>query len=168
MKKIAKAACVLVVFCMTAIGQFKSQPEVTSSTTESLIRPDGGGLMFGWFDPSRLTVHNSYSLSYTTSGSRAYSLGALTSSLGYQISNPLSVAFDVSLLHSPYSNLGGDFAKSISGVYLSRAELDYRPSKNTLLQIQFRQLPAMYWYNSIDRLGFMPSYSGSLEEEETH
>jgi hypothetical protein len=130
-----------------------------------MIRQDGGGLLFGWFNPDRLTVRNSYSLSYTTSGGKSFSLGTLTSSLAYQISNPLSVIFDVSLVHSPYSNLGGNFAKNISGVYLSRAELNYRPSNDMLLQIQFRQLPAMYWLNSYDRFGFSSAFDRIDEEE---
>jgi len=65
-------------------------------------------------------MHNSYTLSYTTSGSKGYSLGELTSNIAYQISDPLSVQFDVSLLHSPFNNLGGNFANNISGIYLTR------------------------------------------------
>lgn len=167
MKILIKTTLVLTVFSLIAVGQFKSQPETRSSIKESMIRQDDSGLLFGWFDPSRLTIHNSYSLSYTTSAGRGYSLGALTSSLAYQISNPLSVLFDVSLIHSPFNNLGGRFTNDISGIYLTRAELNYRPSKNTLLQIQYQQLPAMYWLNNFDRFNFMPGYD-RIEEEESH
>jgi hypothetical protein len=114
-----------------------------------------------------LTIHNSYSLSYTTSGGKGYSLGDLTSNIAYQISNPLSVQFDVSLLHSPFNNIGGNFANNISGIYLTRAELNYRPSNNMLLQIQYRQLPTMYWLNNYDRFGYMPMYD-RIDEEEIH
>jgi hypothetical protein len=166
MKILMKTTAVVLVFSAITIGQFRSQPEARSSAGESLVRSDDG-LLFGWIDPSRLTMHNSYSLSYTTSGGRGYSLGELTSNIAYQISNPLSVQFDVSLVHSPFNNLGGSFAKDISGIYLSRAELNYRPSKNMLLQIQYRQLPAMYWLNNYDRFGFMPLYD-RIDEEESH
>ena len=167
MNILIKTTMVFMVFCGIAVGQFRSQPEARSSAGESLLRPDDGGLLFGWFDPSRLTMHNSYSLSYTTSGSKGYSLGELTSNIAYQISDPLSVQFDVSLLHSPFNNLGGNFANNISGIYLTRAELNYRPSKNMFLQIQYRQLPSMYWLNNYDRMGFMPSYD-RINEEESH
>jgi hypothetical protein len=167
MKILLKSAIVLFVFSAIGFGQFRSQPEARSSAGESLLRPDDGGLLFGWFDPSRLTMHNSYSLSYTTSGGKGYSLGALTSNLAYQISDPLSVQFDVSLLHSPYNNLGGNFANNLSGIYLTRAELNYRPSKNLFFQVQYRQLPSMYWLNNYDRFGFMPTYD-RIEEEESH
>jgi hypothetical protein len=167
MNILIKTTMVFMVFCGITVGQFRSQPEARSSAGESLLRPDDGGLLFGWFDPSRLTMHNSYTLSYTTSGSKGYSLGELTSNIAYQISDPLSVQFDVSLLHSPFNNLGGNFANNISGIYLTRAELNYRPSKNMFLQIQYRQLPSMYWLNNYDRMGFMPSYD-RINEEESH
>ncbi len=80
----------LLVVSAITLCQFRSQAETRSSAGESLLRPDDGGLLFGWFDPSRLTIHNSYSLSYLTSGGKGYSLGELTSNLAYQISNPLS------------------------------------------------------------------------------
>ena len=167
MKILGKTVLILLLFTTLAVTQFKSQPEARSSAGEALIRPDDGSLLFGWFDPSRLTIHNSYSISYTTSGGKGYSLGALTSNIGYQLSNSLSAQFDVSLLHSPFNNLGGNFANDISGIYLTRAELNYRPSKNLLFQIQYQQLPAMYWLNNYDRFGFMPRYD-RIEEEDSH
>lgn len=165
MKILVKTLIVLLALSAIAVSQFRSQPEARSSVGESLLRQDDGGLLFGWFDPSRLSVRNSYSLSYSTSGGKGYSLGELTSNIAYQISNPLSVQFDVSLVHSPFNNIGGSFAKDISGIYLSRAELNYRPSKNMFFQIQFRQLPAMYWLNNYDRFGYMPMYDRIDEEE---
>jgi hypothetical protein len=168
MKILLKTTFIVSIIVGVAVGQFKSQPEARSSITESMIRQDGGGLLFGWLDLSKITFNNSYSLSYTTSGGRSFSLGTLTSSLAYQISDPLSLQFDVSLMHSPYNNLGGNFTKNISGVYLSRAELTYRPSKNMLLQIQYRQLPALYWLNTYNRFGFMSGFDRIEEEEESH
>jgi hypothetical protein len=167
MKNLLIIVLMLVIISTNTIGQFKSRPETTPSVSESLIRPDGGGLLFGWFNPSRLTINNSYTLSYTTSGRQGFSLGTLTSSLAYQISNPLSIEFDLSLMHSPFNNLGGNFAKNISGFYLTRAELNYKPSKDILFQVQFRQLPALYWLNNYDRLDYMPTFN-RIEEEEGH
>ena len=167
MKILAKTAFLLLLLSFIAGAQFRSQPEARSSAGEALIRPDDGGLLFGWFDPSRLTIHNSYSLSYTTSGGKGYSLGALTSNIGYQFSNALSAQFDVSLLHSPFNNLGGNFANDISGIYLSRAAINYRPSKDLFFQVQYQQLPAMYWMNNYDRFGFMPRYD-RIDEEDSH
>ncbi|MBI5464709.1 MAG: hypothetical protein HY966_07155 [Ignavibacteriales bacterium] len=156
MKKTIVVALVLVVATLAANAQFRSKSESRPTVSETLTRGEGDGLLFGWFDPSRLTMRNSYSLSYSTLGSgQGMSLGTLTSSLNYQISNPLSVSFDVSLMHQPFGGLGGKLGPDFSGVYLTRAQLDYRPSKNFLFQVQFRQLPAMYWMSpyGYDRFG---------------
>jgi hypothetical protein len=152
---------------MLVFAQYRNRPESMPTVTESIIRSDDGGLLFGWFNPSKLSFHNSYSLSYTTTGGKGFSLGSLTSSIGYQISDPLSLQFDVSLMHSPYSDFGNQFSKNVSGIYLTRAALNYRPSKSTLLQIQFSQLPSLYWLNNYNRFGFMSGFN-SIEEEESH
>jgi len=140
-------------FASGALAQFKSeQPENRHDVSKSMMR-SSDGLLFGWLDPSRLSMHHSYSLSYSSFGGHGVSVGMYTNSLLYRISDPLDVQFDVSLMHSPYSSFGnsGDF----SGVFLNRAQLNYRPSENMWLQIQFRQIPPMYWWN-----GGLSGYSG--------
>jgi hypothetical protein len=165
MKRIFILAVILAMGVNYSIAQFRSQPELSTTVSQSLIRPDGGGLLFGWFNPSRLTMHNSYTLSYTTSGSRGFSLGTLTSSFGYKISDPLSLRFDLSLMHSPYSTgMGDNFSKNISGVYLTNAELNYKPSNDILLKVQFRQFPGLYWLDNYSGLDYLPSLNRSEEE----
>ncbi len=130
----------------TVLAQFKTKMNDEPNVGQSLVRSDDSGLLFGWFDPSKLKMAQSFSMSYQTFGQNGFALGVYTNSLSYQVSEPLSLQMDVSVMHSPYNSLGGDFAKSLSGVYLSRAELNYRPSENTLFQIQFRQLPGSLYY----------------------
>ncbi|HWP83101.1 MAG TPA: hypothetical protein VNN76_10655 [Bacteroidota bacterium] len=144
MKKLLGLAIVLVAAGSVAFGQFKANIEPKPTVSESLVRPDDG-LIFGWFDPSRLTMRHSYSLSYSSFGGRGLSLGVYTNSLYYQISAPLDVQFDISVMHSPFNSFGKEYQNQLSGIYLSRAQLNYRPAENMLFQIQFRQVPAMYW-----------------------
>jgi hypothetical protein len=147
-----------------ASGQLKPKADEKPSVTESILRNDDQGLLFGWFDPSRLTMHHSYSLSYSSFGGQALSLGVYTNSLFYQFSNPLSVQFDISLMHSPYNTFGDKFSKSLSGIFLSRAQLDYRPYDNLWFQIQFRQVPPLYW---LGNSGFYtPSFFNSIDRYE--
>ena len=127
-------------------AQFKTKINDEPNVGQSLVRSDDNGLMFGWFDPSKLKMAQSFSMSYQTFGQNGFALGVYTNSLSYQVSDPLSLQMDVSVMNSPYSSMGGNFAKSLSGIYLSRAELNYKPSENTLFQIQFRQLPASLYY----------------------
>lgn len=163
MKTAKKVVLVLACFSLTAFAQFKQQVESKPSVSESLIRPEESGLMFGWFDPSRLTMHHSYSLSYMTGGGQGLSLGVYTNSLFYKIADPLDVQVDISLMHSPYSSFGS--TKDFSGVLLSRAQLNYRPADNMLLQIQYRQLPTMYWMGGSNRYSSFFNGVGRFDEE---
>ncbi len=140
-----------------AFAQFRTNGAEEPNVTQSLVRSDDSGLLFGWFDPSKLKMAQSFSMSYQTFGRQGLALGVYTNSLSYQISQPLSVQMDVSVVHSPYSSLGGDFSKSLSGIYLSRAELNYKASDNMLFQIQYRQMPASLYYGGY---GFGGSYWG--------
>ncbi|MEK6756768.1 MAG: hypothetical protein AABZ02_11515 [Bacteroidota bacterium] len=149
MRMLIGCVVVALLMCTSVVtAQFKSKVESKPSVTESIIRPDDGGLLFGWFDPSKLTMHHSFSLSYQSFGGQGLSLGVYTNSLMYKFSDALDLQADVSLMHSPFSSFGKQFQQNLSGLYLSRAELNYRPWKNTLLHIQYRQLPPMYWLGS--------------------
>ena len=126
----------------SAPGQFKTRADTHPSTGSSLVRTDGSNWLLGWFDASRFQMRQGYALSYSTMGGKGISIGEYTNSMFYQISDPLSVQFDVSLTHVPFSSFGDKLGNDLSGLRLSRAQLDYRPSENTLFQIQFRQIPA--------------------------
>lgn len=157
MRMLVYSIMAIVLMYGTVSAQFKTKYDEQPSVSQSLLRSDDSGLLFGWFDASRLKMAQSFSMSYQSFGKQGLALGVYTNSLSYQVSEPLSLQMDISVMHSPYSSLGGDFAKSLSGVYLSRAELNYRPSENTLFQIQFRQLPASLYYGGY---GFGGTYWG--------
>lgn len=148
MKKILGWSVVLVLVITTpGMAQFRSKVEPKPTVSESLIRNDESGFLFGWFDPSRLTMRHSFSMSYQTFGGRGLSLGTYTNSIFYKFSDPLDVQVDVSVMHSPFNSFGKGFQDRLNGIYLSRAQLNYRPSENVLFQIQYRQVPALYWMN---------------------
>lgn len=150
-----------------AVAQFKSTNEAKPNVSESLIRSDGSGLWFGLFNPNNFKMQHSYSLSYMTFGRQGLSLGTYTSSLYYKFSDPLDVQVDVSVRHSPFGGFGSQMNKDISGIYLSRAQLNYRPTDNMLFQVQFQQFPTMYWMNDPWRSGnFFRSYHQSLRKDE--
>jgi hypothetical protein len=155
MRLLVYSMVAVVLVCGILSAQFKTKMNEEPSVSQSLVRSDDSGLLFGWFDPSKLKMAQSFSMSYQTFGQNGFALGVYTNSLSYQVSEPLSLQMDVSLMHSPYNSIGGDFGKSLSGIYLSRAELNYRPSDNMLFQVQFRQMPAGlyyggYGYNGMD------------------
>lgn len=160
---------VMVVFlgiCLVgaAQAQFKGQRAEGNTNVSEAVKRSSDGLMFGWLDLSRLSMRHSYSLSYSSFGGQGLSVGMYTNSLFYKFSDPLDVRFDVSLMHSPF----GSFSKSadFGGIYLTRAELNYRPSDNTWFRLQFRQLPSMYWMGSGLTAGFYDGFRSDFLEED--
>ncbi|HOV99474.1 MAG TPA: hypothetical protein PK595_07895 [Bacteroidota bacterium] len=168
MKRFIPIVCMIIIFSYGASAQYKSQAREQQSVIPAISRTTNSSLLFGWFDVNRLFMHQSYTLSYSTfGGGNGLSLGVYTNSLLYQISDPLSLQFDVSLVHSPFaSSSTSNYAKSISGIHLSRAQLTYKPSDSFLLQIQYRQLPT-YLLNSssmFDSMVGIPYVSGREEK----
>jgi hypothetical protein len=60
----------------------------------------------------------------------------------YQISDPLSIRADVSLLLSPFGSLSSAMNNKAGMVFLHNAEVDYKPSKDFGITLQFQRLPA--------------------------
>jgi hypothetical protein len=144
-KKALISGFLVVMLCFTtATAQFKSTVDPQPSVSESMLRSDNGGLLFGWFDPSKFNMRQSFSLSYQTFGSQGVSLGVYTNSMMYQFSDALDIRADVSLMASPFNSFGKQAQNSLSGLFLNRAELNYRPWKNALVQIQYQQYPGLY------------------------
>ncbi len=134
----------IVLLSFPAASQLKSKIDEPPRVSESLVRSSDSGLLFGWFDPNRFSMRHSYSLSYMNFGGQGLSLGVYTSSMFYKFSDPLDVQVDVSLIHSPFNSFSNG-QNNFSGLFLSRALLNYHPSDNFWLQLQYRQVPQMYW-----------------------
>ncbi|HTY37299.1 MAG TPA: hypothetical protein VMH23_09320 [Bacteroidota bacterium] len=170
MKKMTMSVVLLVVMlCFTtASAQFKTSIEPKSTVSGSILKPDNDGFLFGLINPDNFSMHHSFSLSYQTFGGQGLSMGMYTNSMAYKFSDNLDVNADISLMASPYNTLGKQYQSSLSGLFLNRAELNYRPWKNTLFQIQYQQLPASYMMGS----GFYGGnyFLGGLSryQDETH
>jgi len=140
---------------VTANAQLKTQlPE--AGVTQSLLRNPTTSWL-GLLDPSRFQMRHSLSFSYLSIAGQSLGIGMYTNSMFYQISNPLSVRLDVSMIYSPMSSFSPQVQNSLNGIFINRAEINYRPSKDFLIQFQFRQAPFVSplagWYG-------LPYYSG--------
>jgi hypothetical protein len=142
--------CLLVaaLILVTAAGtraQFKSQVEEESRISGGILQQSAPSLLFGWFNPEKFTMRHSVSFSFQTMGNQSMSLGTYTNSMMYEFAENLNARADVSMSYSPYNSFSGAFGKgqknSLSSIYLSRAELNYRPWENVAVQVQFRQIP---------------------------
>ncbi len=80
-------------------------------------------------------------------------LGTYTSSMFYKISDNLNISVDASLVTTPYNSFGENFSKSINGIYISSAQINYKLSKSTRITLQYFNpvgagfSPYGYWGN---------------------
>jgi hypothetical protein len=131
-----------------AFGQFKSQIPKETGVSEGLIHPAAPSFFLGWFNPEKFHMRHSFSLSYQTVGGSALSLGTYTNSMLYEFADNLNARADISMSYSPYSSLSTFRKDDLNAVYLSRAQINYAPWENVLLQVQYRQLPYSNYYFS--------------------
>ena len=138
---------ILITLCILSISrisaaQLKSQAEQQSTPSQYLVHPTTGfNGLFGWFDPNKFSMQHNFSMSYVTSAGLGLSLASYTNSMLYHISDPLDVRMDVTLQASPFGSSGLSNPDALNSLYLSRAEVNYRPSENFRVQLQYRQIP---------------------------
>lgn len=136
---------ILAAICTTvSSAQFRANSE--PSVSQSLVRPSGSINSFlGLLNPENFLMRHNVSLNYMSFGGTSLSLASYTNSMMYKINSDLNLRADITLQGSPFGN-GGSFSQSnLNKVFLSRAELNYRPSENFFLQLQYRELPMNYW-----------------------
>jgi hypothetical protein len=129
----------------SADAQFKKNVAGDQKISESLVRPVSLNEWFGLINPDNLFMRQSYSMSYMTSGGQGLALGRYTNSLIYKMSSTVDAQVDISLQHSPYSTLDRRIQNNLSGIFIDRAQINYRPSDKVLLQVSYQQLPWGYW-----------------------
>jgi hypothetical protein len=160
-------AAVILMIPQGSFGQLRNQQPVEKPDVyESIVKPaDVSNLILGFFNPDNFQMHHSYSMSYSSMGGKGIALGMYTNSMLYRISNPLTLRVDWSLAYSPFSSFSKQFQNDLSGLFLNRAELDYRPSKDLRINLQFRQIPGGYYSPSYYDY-YNPMYRGFYNEED--
>ena len=134
-------ALVMILVHTIVFAQLKSQADEKPSVAESMIRSDGSSNLLGFFNPENFTMHHSYSFSTMLMGGKTIGIGMYTNSMMYRIADPLDVRLDVSLMHSPFNSLGKDFQSNLNKLFINRAEVNYKPFNNMIIQLQYRQVP---------------------------
>ena len=136
----------LLAACFTTIvsAQFRGEEPVPPSVREGMQRqPGGSGL--GFLSLNNLDMNHSISVNYMSMGAQSVGMTMYTNSLRYRISEPLSVSADVSLMFTPFGSISQQARDDMSGIYLRRASIDYRPSKNFQMSLQYNRYPYSYY-----------------------
>ncbi len=100
-------------------------------------------------DPQRLRMYHSYTFSYFSGAKVSGSFGIYTTTLKYQLSNPLSLTLSLNYLHQPLSVFRRDDLRVKNGI-LPNFQLHYRPSSNFSLWINVLTFPPPYGLGNED------------------
>jgi hypothetical protein len=149
-RHIVAAVAILAVLTTAGQAQFKSQAEQESRVSHGMIQDGSSSFLLGWFNPEKFHMLHSLSFSYQTLGGEGISLGTYTNSMMYEFAENLNARADVSLSYSPFASSGlmtKGMKDNLSSLYLSRAELNYKPWDNVLVHLQYRRTPCGMYYS---------------------
>ena len=143
-----------------------ASPVITSTgMTGMSANPRVGGLLPSkLFDPSRFSITNSVVFGYS-SGPTAYgggTAGLFTSSLGYRLSPSMALHVDV----GAHLNPAYGTSEMAKGVFLEGASFDWKPGRNSLVRVEYRDLrsplqnPWGYYGGYAPYSGYAPLGSG--------
>jgi hypothetical protein len=92
-------------------------------------------------------------MSYSAFGSNGMALGVYTNQIAYNFNDKLNIQIETSLVNTPYNSLGQSFTNSINGIYLNKAQINYRPTEDMSFSLRFSNSPFGY-YNRYSNYGY--------------
>jgi len=139
-------------------AQDLTQPSASPAYTGISSSPRSGGILpSSLFDPKRFSISNSLVFGVST-GTNAYgnngTAGLFTSSLGYKLSPNMMMRVNVGAHINPAYGSSNETAK---GVFLEGASFDWRPTANSLLRVEYRDMRSPL-QNPWGYGGYAPSY----------
>ncbi len=151
---------IIAIFCISfSFAQFKTKASEQPKISDSFIQTQSANDWFNLFNPNNFQMHHTYSASYSMFGGNGLALQRYTNTMIYQFAPNLDARVDLSLQNSPYSTFDYRLQNQFSKAYLSRAEINYRPWENTVIRLQYRELPYSYYGYGYNR-SFGGMFSG--------
>jgi hypothetical protein len=142
MKRIIIVIAVIFFTSNFSSAQYKGYDDKGPSTNTS----GSNNLLFGFINPNKFTMNHSFNASMVTSSYGNVSLTSYVNSMNYQFNDRFNISADVKIQYSPFADNGLGSAssqalqKNLSGVYLSRASLNYQISENSFINFEYRNI----------------------------
>lgn len=131
----------VLMFILNINAQFKEELNKPVDIRSGVTNNQPSQFFLNFLDMSKFEMHHSFSLSYSAMGSQGLSLGVYTNSMSYKFNDKLNLKVDASLVNSPYNTLGDEFTNKLNGLYISKAELNFNPTEDMHLTIQYFHPP---------------------------
>ena len=137
---------IAVIISMNTFAQFK-EPGFSNESVRNGIIDQSSRSLFGFLDSDNFMMRHSFNMSYSSFGNEGLALGSYTNSMLLKLGKDMNVQVDASFIQSPYSTMGKEFQKQMSGFYITRAAFNYKPWDDVFISIQYRNLPMAYRYS---------------------
>lgn len=152
---------ILMICSLSAYSQYKDNAFKDYDIKNGIVDQSVNNI-FGFLSSENFSMHHSFEMSYSAFANQGIALGMYTNSMMYNFTKNLNVQMDVSVLNSPYSTLGESFQKSINGIYISNAAINYKPWDNFSVHLQYRNLPfSSYYYSPYSYWPYSGFYNGN-------
>ena len=148
------------ILCGGLWGQLKSQ--VPKQNVGAMITGNNLSTTVPLLDPTRFDMHHSFSMSTMSLGGQAMNVAAYTNIMTYELNHNLHLGTRFSLVQ-PTGMMGPDNYGLNNTQFLYDANLQYRPSENTLIEFKMSNRPYYNRYNH-HRLEYHPFYSNYYKE----
>jgi hypothetical protein len=133
-----------IVFFVSGVS---SAQVITGTEKNKDLNPGSGNLILGFFNPKNLTMNHSFQMStFLSPGGNNVTLTSYINSLNYKVSDRFNVSADVKMQYAPFasSQFGPKHAsivqENLSGMFLSRASIDYKLSENSHIRFEYRRI----------------------------
>ena len=114
-------------------------------------------------------MNHSFNVSMVNSSYGNVSLTSYLNSMNYQVNDRFNISADVKVQYSPFADnrLGASSSqalqRNLSGLFLSRASLNYKISDNSFINFEYRNIDQSdYMYNNYNPFNpYSSSYNNS-------
>lgn len=142
---------------MVAEAQFRQDLNRDFDDYSATVTHTQSNSVGSWMNLLNMTMSHSYSMSFSNFGGQMQNMNAYTNHMFFDISDRIDAQLDVSVLHAPFGNSFMSTDNSLGAqIIIDQARIDFRPSENTRISVQFSQRP---YYSSFGPYGFGNHYS---------
>lgn len=129
---------------ISAQTPFTKESLLGNGQTHFGLAPQSGSSLL---DPSRFSMHQSYSMSFISSGNSSDMTGLYLNRLQYDFKVPVTLQVDIGFFHKPMALAGN--SETLPGqknslLTIPRVGLIYQPSKNFAMSFEYVNQPAGY------------------------
>ncbi|TNE68620.1 hypothetical protein EP331_15385 [bacterium] len=129
----------VLVLSSTGFAQFKTQAPSPYRNTGSVIKVEQDQKVGGLQNFFNMKMMHSYEASFSSFGGQTANLNMYTNTMLFSFNQNLTGRLDLAFAHSPFGNALPGMQQS--QFFIRNAELSYKFSENTRLNVSFQQLP---------------------------